>query len=149
MKVLSRTSDGLKRCYNVLITPDEVEQVKTKRLQEIAKQMKMDGFRPGKVPLDVARRIYGDSVTNESKEETDVYTPNRPAKRSKSLLTANAALAVYWFTSDGQGSKKMLEKENKTILCTPLYAGTGDRFYFLAMSSIYPHICTVTLPSNQ
>ena len=88
-------------------------------------------------------------VTNESKEESDEYTPELPAKRSKSLIMANSALAVYWFTPDGQGAKKMLEKENKTILCTPLYAGSGDRFYFLAMSSIYPHICTVTLPSNQ
>ena len=68
MKVLSRTSDGLKRCYNVLITLEEVEQVKANKLREIAKKVKMDGFRPGKVPLDVVNRLYGESVTAESKQ---------------------------------------------------------------------------------
>ena len=68
MKVLSRTADGLKRCYNVLITSEEIEQAKDNKLREVAKKMKIDGFRPGKVPVDVARRMYGDSATAEAKQ---------------------------------------------------------------------------------
>jgi len=69
MKVLSRTSDGLKRCYNVLITLKEVEQVEEIKLREVAKKMKVDGFRPGKVPVNVARRLYGDSIAGEAKQQ--------------------------------------------------------------------------------
>ena len=48
MKVLSRTADGLKRCYNVSISPEEIAQENESKLREIAKEIKMDGFRPGK-----------------------------------------------------------------------------------------------------
>lgn len=88
-------------------------------------------------------------VTNESKDETDQYTPDQPAQRSKSLFMANAALAVYWFTPEGEGGKKMLEKEQKALLSTPLFAGEGGRFHFLTTSSLAPHISTLTLPANQ
>ena len=100
-----------------------------------------------KVGADVfvqGNRVY--VFTNESKEESDEYTPNQPAKRSKSLLMANAALSAYWFTPDGQGAKKVIEKERKALLSSPLYAGQEGRFYFLTTSSMFPHISSVTLP---
>lgn len=89
MKVLSRTSDGLKRCYNVLITLEEVEQVKTGKLQEIAKKAKMDGFRPGKVPLDVVRRLYGESVTAESKQTAIDNTARKILSDEKLSISFN------------------------------------------------------------
>lgn len=68
MKILNRTSDGLKRCYNVLIAIEELKQAKAAKLQEIAKEMKLPGFRPGKVPVSVAERMYGDYAAAESKK---------------------------------------------------------------------------------
>lgn len=96
--------------------------------------------------------MHGDRlyvVTNESKEESDEYTPDQPAKRSKSLLLANTALSVYWFTPDGQGSKRVVERERKALLSTPLYAGSDDRFYLLNTSSLAPHISMMKLPSGK
>lgn len=92
-------------------------------------------------------RLY--VVTNESKEESDEYTPDKAAKRSKSLLFANTALSVYWFSPDGQGAKKVVERERKAILSTPLFAGDGDRFYLLNTSSMAPHISMLKLPSGK
>ena len=59
---------------------------------------------------------------------------------------ANAALSAYWFTPDGQGAKKVIEKERKALLSSPLYAGQEGCFYFLTTSSMFPHISSVTLP---
>ena len=84
-------------------------------------------------------------LTNESKHETDEYTPDRPAQRSKSLLMANSALSLYWFTPDGQGAKKVIEKERKAILKTPAFAGSNGRFYFLA-GSMNPSLGSLTIP---
>ena len=92
-------------------------------------------------------RVY--VVTNESKDESDEYTPDKPAKRSKSLLLANMAVAVYWFTPDGQGAKKVVERERKALLKTPLSAGQADRFYFLTTGSLTPHISMIKLPSAK
>lgn len=92
-------------------------------------------------------RVY--VVTNESKDESDEYTPDKPAKRSKSLLLANMAVAVYWFTPDGQGAKKVVERERKALLKTPLSAGQADRFYFLTTGSLSPHISMIKLLSAK
>lgn len=96
--------------------------------------------------------VHGDRlyvVTNESKEESDVYNPDQPAKRSGSLIMANCALAVYWFTPDGQGAKKVVEREHKAILISRLFAGSNNRFYFLATSLAFPHMCSVVLPKGR
>lgn len=85
-------------------------------------------------------------VTNESKDESDQYTPDHHAKRSKSLIMANMALSVYWFTPDGQGAKKVVERERKALLKTPLSAGSNGRFYFLTTGGLHPHISMLKLP---
>jgi len=68
MKVLDRTSDGLKRCYSILLAPSEIEQANLTKLKDVAGKVKLDGFRPGKVPLDVVKRLYGDSLIDEAKK---------------------------------------------------------------------------------
>lgn len=102
-----------------------------------------------KVGADVfahGKRIY--VVTNESKDEADEYTPGRPAKRSKSFLFANTALAVYWFNPDGTAGKRVVERERKALLSSPLSKGHGNRFHFLTISSLAPYISTLTLPAE-
>lgn len=88
-------------------------------------------------------------VTNESKDESDEYTPDHHAKRSKSLMLANTAVSVYWFTPDGQGAKKVVERERKALLKTPLFAGSNDRYYFLTTGGLYPHISMLKIPSGK
>ncbi len=88
-------------------------------------------------------------VTNESKEESDEYTPDKHAKRSKNLIMANLAVAVYWFTPDGQGAKKVVERERKALLETPLFAASDNSFYFLSTGGLRPHISMIKLPSAK
>ena len=83
--------------------------------------------------------------TNESKDETSNYTPQTAAKHSKSLLMANAALAAYCFTADGQGSKQMLETEEKGILQSPLFDFGGGK-YILLTGGNTPKISSITIP---
>lgn len=69
MEVLNRTSEGLKRCYNVLIQPKELEGALELKLKETAKKVRLDGFRPGKVPVSMVKRMFGATVAVESKED--------------------------------------------------------------------------------
>ena len=66
MKILNKTSDGLKRNYTVLVSLEEVENAFVEKLKERASKTRMHGFRPGKVPVDVIRRMYGDSMRSEA-----------------------------------------------------------------------------------
>jgi trigger factor len=66
MEILSRAVDGLKMCYNVSLSPEEVEKVTLERLQKIAKDIKIDGFRPGKAPVEILKRRYGEAAKSEA-----------------------------------------------------------------------------------
>ena len=46
--------------------PDAVVQEKMEnRFKSLAREVKVDGFRPGKVPANMVKKLYGDRVRNE------------------------------------------------------------------------------------
>lgn len=94
MEVLNRTSDGLKRCYNVLIQPKELEQALEVKLKETAKRVRLDGFRPGKVPVDVVRRMYGAALLEEAKKTAITNTVNKIIKDEKLAISFNYATNI-------------------------------------------------------
>ena len=55
MNVSETKSDGLLREYKIVITAAEIDAEVAKKLEELAKTVKMPGFRPGKVPLSVVK----------------------------------------------------------------------------------------------
>lgn len=65
MQVTESTSDGLKRELKVVIDSKELNQRLADRLDEIKGSVRLKGFRPGKVPVDHLRKIYGRSVMAE------------------------------------------------------------------------------------
>lgn len=69
MKILDKQAEGLSRHYTVLAEPSDVERFAARKLQDIAKKVKMDGFRPGKVPVEVVQRMYGSAVLEDAKND--------------------------------------------------------------------------------
>ncbi len=69
MQVAELKSEKLKREYKITIPAKELADKRKAKLQNLAKRVKMDGFRPGKVPLDIVSKQYGDAVAAEVIEE--------------------------------------------------------------------------------
>lgn len=65
MQVSVQSGEGLERRMRVELPAEQVDQEVEKRLQRIARTAKMNGFRPGKVPLSVVRRRFGGQVRQE------------------------------------------------------------------------------------
>jgi len=65
MSVLVETTKGLGRRLTIEIPSDKIEAAVNKRLSEVAKTAKLDGFRSGKVPKKVLEQRYGDMVRQE------------------------------------------------------------------------------------
>ena len=65
MQITETNTDGLKHEFKVTVGADDIKQRVETRLQEIGRQVKLPGFRPGKVPLAVLRQRYGSSVMGE------------------------------------------------------------------------------------
>src|ERR1700733_2047170 len=65
MQVTETLSDGLKRGFTVVVPEPELAAKREKRLTELGRTMQMPGFRPGKVPMAMVRKRYGDAVAAE------------------------------------------------------------------------------------
>ena len=65
MQVTETLSEGLKRGFTVVVPETEISDKREKRLAELSKTMQLPGFRPGKVPMSMVRKRYGDAVNAE------------------------------------------------------------------------------------
>ncbi|PJD95564.1 MAG: trigger factor [Legionella sp.] len=65
MQVSVETLNGLERKVTVSVPTEKVEEEVSLRLKNLARRVKVDGFRPGKVPFDVVKKRYSDSVREE------------------------------------------------------------------------------------
>ena len=65
MQVSVETTSGLERRLIVGVPSSRVDSAVDSRLQEAAKTVKLNGFRPGKVPMKVVRQRFGQSVRME------------------------------------------------------------------------------------
>ena len=65
MQVTEINAEGLKREFKVIVPAGHLETRMQDKLAEIAGQVSMPGFRPGKVPMTMVRKKYGPSVMGE------------------------------------------------------------------------------------
>jgi trigger factor len=62
MQVTETLSEGLKREFKVVLPATELEERLTSELANLKDRVRINGFRPGKVPVQHLRRVYGRSV---------------------------------------------------------------------------------------
>lgn len=62
MQISVENTGRLNRRLSVIVPINELELSKKNRLAELAKTTRLDGFRPGKVPVTVIEKRYGDSI---------------------------------------------------------------------------------------
>lgn len=62
MQVTETLSQGLRREFQVVLPAAELEQRLTSELSNLKDKVRLNGFRPGKVPVAHLRRVYGKSV---------------------------------------------------------------------------------------
>ena len=65
MQVSVETLKGLERKVTVSVPTEKVEEEVSLRLRNLARKAKVDGFRPGKVPMNVVQKRFSDSVRQE------------------------------------------------------------------------------------
>lgn len=65
MQVSVETTSGLERKMTVEIPSDRIDSEVETRLKDTAKRVRIDGFRPGKVPMREVKRRYGLGVRQE------------------------------------------------------------------------------------
>jgi len=87
MQVSVETTSGLGRRMTVQIPADQVDQQVENKLQQLARNVRLDGFRPGKVPLSVVKKRYGERVRQETADEL-IASSYEQALQSENLKPA-------------------------------------------------------------
>ena len=70
MQVTEIGADGLKREFHIVVPAGELEDKVVTRLDELGRTIRLPGFRPGRIPMQILRRRYGPSVLGEVVEST-------------------------------------------------------------------------------
>ena len=68
MQVTETLSEGLRREYSVVVPAADLDAKVNDRLAELKDRVRINGFRPGKVPVNHLKRLYGRAVLAEAIE---------------------------------------------------------------------------------
>jgi trigger factor len=120
MQVSIESLEGLERRMTVQVPTDIVQSGVEKKLNDLRKTIKIDGFRPGKVPLKVVQQKFGGHVRQEVIDDV-IESSYREA-----LVQENVRPA-------GMPSIESIESEDK------------ENMSFTAIFEIYPEIEEIKL----
>jgi len=70
IKTVETENEGLKRAFMLTIPAKDIEARVEQEVKRIAPQVRMPGFRPGKVPPNLIRKMHGDSLQGEALQAT-------------------------------------------------------------------------------
>lgn len=65
MQVSVETTSALERQMTITVPAARIEQDVEKRVQQTARSVRLDGFRPGKVPMKVVKQRYGAGIRQD------------------------------------------------------------------------------------
>jgi trigger factor len=122
MQVTETLSEGLKREYRVVVPAAELDAKVNARLDELKDRVRINGFRPGKVPVTHLKRMYGRSAMAEVIETTVRDTNNQIVNEHGYKLAADP--------------KVTLPTEEGAI--DQLIAGKTDLNYTMALEIVPP-----------
>lgn len=99
MQTKQTVNEGLKRAYLITITAGEIAAKIDAEIKKVAPQVRMPGFRPGKVPANLVKKMHGEAlhgqVVNDTiRESVDTLMRNealRPAMQPEIGLNEDYA----------------------------------------------------------
>ena len=117
MQVTETLSEGLKREFRVVVPADDLDTKVNARLDELKGTVRINGFRPGKVPVGHLKRLYGRSVMAEAIEaavrdaNAKIVVGQQPAPRDGAAGQAADRGSGDQGGGRGQGRPRLLGRD--------------------------------------
>ncbi|MQX49652.1 trigger factor [Sinorhizobium medicae] len=108
MQVIETLAQGLKRELKVVIPADEMEARMNERLVEVKDRVRINGFRPGKVPVAHLKKVYGKSIMADLVNE---IVREKPTEILTSRGEKSATQPEIGMTEDEAEADKILKAE--------------------------------------
>ena len=104
MKVTELKKKGLEREFKVVIPSKDVADKLNISLEKISKDVEIEGFRKGKVPLNIVKQRFGQNALNQTLDELIQSTSNEVIRENNLRLATKPKVDVKNF-----GEEKDLE----------------------------------------
>jgi trigger factor len=69
MQTVETLNEGLKRAFRITIPAKDIDARVDQELKKVAPQVRMPGFRPGKVPANLIRKMHGPALQQQALNE--------------------------------------------------------------------------------
>ncbi len=66
MQTVETLNEGLKRAYTLTIAAKDIDSKVDAEVKRVAPQVRMPGFRPGKVPANLVRKMHGEAMAQDA-----------------------------------------------------------------------------------
>ena len=110
MTITQTLSEGLKREFEVVISSKEIDNLINQKLVGIAKEAKLPGFRPGKVPISVVKNRFGKQVLGEVVRES-IDNASKETMESHNLTASSQPKIEIITFEEGEDLKAKLSVE--------------------------------------
>src|SRR4051812_43254151 len=124
MNVTETSAEGLKRQFKITVPAGELEEQISRRLGELGQSIRIPGFRPGKVPLNLLRKRYGQAVRGEVLEST-LQGSSAEAIREKNLRLALPPKVEIVSAAEGADLEYTMSLEVLPEMPEPEFGGLG------------------------
>lgn len=108
MQVIETLAEGLKREIKVVIPAKDMEQQMNERLADAKDKVRINGFRPGKVPVAHLKKMYGKSIMAELVNE---IVRDRPSAILSERGEKSATQPSIKMTEDEAEAEKILSAQ--------------------------------------
>lgn len=103
MQVSVENISAIEKRLNIQVPAEEVKQKVNARLRELGKQVRLKGFRPGRIPFSVLKQRYGPQVTEEIIQQTAQASLQQALEQESLRIAANPRLDEEPVLDDEKG----------------------------------------------
>ena len=100
MQVTELKKKGLKREFKVIIPSKDVTDKLNGNLDKISKDVEIEGFRKGKVPLNIVKQRFGQNALNQTLDELIQTTSNEVIRKNNLKLSIKPKVDVKNFEEE-------------------------------------------------
>jgi len=149
MQIVETTNEGLKRAYTLKIPAKEIEARIDAEVKKVAPQVRMPGFRPGKVPANLIRKMHGaalhsDALNASLRESVDTLMRE---KQLRPALQPKVDLGEGY--EEGKDAELMVEVEVLPEIAAPSVDGLKLERLTVAVTDAELDEALQRLASNQ
>jgi trigger factor len=92
MQLTERRSEGLLRVYDIVVPASDLQQQLAAKIEEVRPRVRINGFRPGKVPVSHIRKLYGPSMMQDIINEAVQSSTKESLEKAKARPASEPAL---------------------------------------------------------